>query len=389
VRVLYVNHTAQMSGAERSLLTLLAGLPKEVSPGVASPEGPLSDAVRRLGVPLHVIPAAEGSLRLHAAQTPAGVLAVVRATQALSRAIREFGAELVHANSIRAGVVSSLATRLSGPPQVVSVRDCLPPGPLSSITIRLIRKRAAAVLPNSRYTGERFMQGRPGARLEVAYSPLDFERFDPAVISREGARGRLALDRAAPVLAVIAQLTPWKGQDDAIRIVARLKPNHPDVRLLLVGSAKFVKRATRYDNQAYRAGLARLTIAAGVEENVVFLGERDDIPEIVKAIDILLVPSWEEPFGRAIVEAMAMERPVVATNVGGPSEIIRSGEDGVLLPPQDPERWTEAIETLIARPELRAMMGRTGRERASRFSVESHVEAVVSIYAEALARNGP
>src|SRR5262249_10952391 len=94
-----------------------------------------------------------------------------------------------------------------------------------------------------------------------------------------------------PVLAVIAQITPWKAQDDAIRIAQILRSEHPGLRLLLVGSTKFDSAATRYDNSAYLESLRRLA-AAGPDEGLVsFLGERDDIPEILRAVDLLLVPS--------------------------------------------------------------------------------------------------
>jgi L-malate glycosyltransferase len=221
--------------------------------------------------------------------------------------------------------------------------------------------------------------------LRVVHSPVDLERFDPAAIDPSDARARLGLSASSFVLAVIAQITPWKGQDDAIRMLELLKSSERDVRLLLVGSPKFVSGATRYDNRAYARELARLTESLGIGEDVMFLGERDDIPEILRAVDVLLVPSWEEPFGRAIIEAMAMEVPVIATEVGGPSEIVRAGEDGLLLPPRAPPAWAAAIEDLISRPELRAKMGRKARERAvERFGIEPHVRGVLAAYDEAL-----
>jgi glycosyltransferase involved in cell wall biosynthesis len=168
-----------------------------------------------------------------------------------------------------------------------------------------------------------------------------------------------------------------------------LKRSAPDVRLLLVGSPKVVSRATRYDNRAYARGLKDLTVSLGLRDEVVFLGERDDIPQVLRAVDVLLVPSWEEPFGRAIVEALAMRVPVVATNVGGPAEIVREGEEGLLLEPRAPERWASAIEKLINHPDRRAEMGRKGRGRAvSSFGVEAHVDKVLAVYGEALERAG-
>ena len=86
---------------------------------------------------------------------------------------------------------------------------------------------------------------------------------------------------------------------------------------------------------------------------------------MLRAIDVLLVPSWEEPFGRTVVEAMAMEVPVLATSEGGPAESLREGVDGHLLPPRDPAAWVEPAARLLSDPALRAEMGRAGRARAA------------------------
>src|SRR6202011_1410755 len=159
----------------------------------------------------------------------------------------------------------------------------------------------------------------------------------PARIDR--ARARAALGGAgerAVLLGVVAQLTPWKGQDTAIEALKLLCQEGIDAHLLLVGSAKFVDPATRFDNQGYVAHLQALVADAGLSARVSWLGEREDVPELVRALDILLLPSWEEPFGRALIEAMALGVPVVSTNVGGPPEIIEDGREGYLLPPRGP-----------------------------------------------------
>jgi glycosyltransferase involved in cell wall biosynthesis len=95
-----------------------------------------------------------------------------------------------------------------------------------------------------------------------------------------------------------------------------------------------------------------------------FTGERDDVPTVLSALDIILVPSWEESFRRSLLEAMAMGRPVIATNVGGPREIVTSGFDGLLLPPRlRPDLWAEAVGSLLTNPERRSEIGR--RERSA------------------------
>jgi len=394
MRVLYVNHTSQISGAERSLLTLLAGLPSEVSATIAAPEGPFAEAVRALGLPVHRLQGTAGSLKLHPWHTPVALAQLGRAAAELRRLASRLDVDVVHANSIRAGIVSVLAARLGGPPAVVHVRDCLPPGALSRATRRLIGAGAAAIVSNSQYTQDRFLElgSRPPARFSarVIYNAVDLDRFDPGRSERGEARAALGLDPAHLVLTVVAQLTPWKAQDDAVRIVARLKDLHPGVRLLLVGSAKFVAGATRYDNVAYVRSLERLVDELGVRAAVRWLGEREDVPRVLRATDIVLVPSWEEPFGRSVSEAMAMEVPVVATSVGGPAELVSHAREGLLLPPREPKRWADALEPLIEDPALRDEMGRAGRQRATaELGVDRHVDDVMSLYGEVMAAPPP
>jgi glycosyltransferase involved in cell wall biosynthesis len=387
VKVLYVNHTAEVSGSERSMLTLLAALPARVEALVASPPGKLADAVQSLGIAVTPITSTAGSLRLHPVQTPRALAELSAAAWQVHRAAARHGAEVVHANSIRAGIELGLA-RVSPAVGVVSVRDCLPAGAVTSATMRLIGATASAVVANSRYTAGSVRASAPRARVEVVHPAIDIAAFDPARIDRAAARARLGdAGRRAVLLGVVAQLSPWKGQDTAIRALALLREQGVDAHLILVGSAKFVASSTRFDNQAYVAGLRRMVADAGLEDRVSWLGERDDVPELVRALDVLLLPSHEEPFGRALLEAMALEVPVLATSVGGPPELVREGRDGYLVPPFDPAAWAAGVRRIVEGPEGGRGLGRAGRARiAESFAVEGHVRAVLDVYERALDR---
>jgi glycosyltransferase involved in cell wall biosynthesis len=386
VRVLYVNHTAQVSGAERSLLSLLAALPETVQPLLATPPGRLSVAVEELGVPTTPLTGTAGSLRLHPLHTPRALAELSAAALQVRRAARRTGVEVVHANSIRAGLVLALA-RLAPAATVVHVRDCLPPSPLAGATMRLIAATATTVVANSHYTARSVQALAPRARVEVVHNPVDLVRWDPARIDRAAARARLGeVGERGLLLGVVAQLSPWKGQDTAIEALRLLCAEGLDVHLLLIGSAKFVARATRFDNERYVAALRAQVAAAGLQERVSWLGEREDVPELVRALDVLLLPSWEEPFGRALIEAMALGVPVVATAVGGPPEIVEDGREGYLVAPREPRAWAHAIRRLAESPERRREMGRSGRLRVEReFAVPGHVAAVCGVYERVLA----
>jgi L-malate glycosyltransferase len=383
VRALYVNHTSRISGGELSLISLLEALPPHVEAIVACPEGPLAERLRSAAVEVVPIGGTDGSLRLHPTRTPRAVAEMALASIEVRRVARAAGADLVHANSIRAGIVATGLPAARTPPTIVHVRDCLPPGTISAISLKAIG-RADALIANSAHT--RSTLGSAASTAHVVHNAVDCARFDRVELSRAASRARLGLDERCRTLAVVAQITPWKAQDDAIRVLRELLSSHPDLQLLLVGSAKFDSAATRYDNDAYLRSLHRLVAELRLAGSIRFLGERDDVPEVLRAVDLLLVPSWQEPFGRTVIEAMAAGVPVVATDVGGPPEILADRACGLLLPPRQPPIWAAAIDDLLQDPAKLAAMGERGRAEARRhFGVQRHVAATLAIYESVLA----
>ncbi len=389
MRVLYLNHTGQMSGGERSLMLLLGGLPDDLIPVLACPGGALAAAARAAQVPCTQITGTAGSLKLHPVYTPIALRELSRAALEVRRTCAELGVELVHANSIRAGLIAALAHRLGAPPAVAHIRDVLPAGALSGATLRAIYVGAAALIANSEYTRAHLPPSIAQPSTWTVHNPVDLARFDRERADGAAVRAELGLADTAPLLTMVAQITPWKGQDTAIHTLAGLRERGHDAHLALAGSAKFVDKATRYDNEAYLEQLHELAHELGVAAHVSFLGEREDVPAIMAAADLLLMPSWQEPFGRALIEAMAVGTPVVATDVGGTGEIVSDGVDGLLLPPTDPERWTAAVHELLSEPRRLEVLGAAGCERVRAFALERHVEAVCAVYERTLAAAGP
>jgi L-malate glycosyltransferase len=385
VRILYVNQTAAISGAERSLLDLLGALPADVDPVLACPDGPLARRAAALGVAHRRIPATDASFRLHPRHTPRALLelsAQATAVRAVARATRP---RLVHANTTRAAIAAVAARRLGGPPVVAHVRDWVPPGRAAAMTLGFVAGGATLTLANSRFAAGQLTTGT----VRVVHNPVDDRAFAPGLLDRAQARRSLDLDDRHEVLAVIAQLTPWKGQAEAIEMARLLRARRPHLRLLLVGSAKFTAPGTRFDNAAYARDLQRRIDRDNLHETVRLLGEREDVPRILAALDLLLVPSWREAFGRVAAEAMAAGVPVMATDAGGPAEIVRHGVDGLLLAPRRPAAWAAAADALLDDPPRRAAMGRAGAARAREaFGLEGHVRQVRAAYADALAAAG-
>jgi len=381
-RVLFVNQTAAVSGAERSLLTLIAGLEGKVEPVVACPEGELSAELQALGIESIPIRGTEVSFRLHPLHTGRGLLEMARCSLQLRRIVRCVAPDVVHANTTRAALLALPACARSGPPLVAHIRDLAPAGRLPDMVLRLIGRRADAVVANSAYVADRFSEGFARRPVRVIHNPIDLARFDPEKTDGRPLRAELGISEDAVVLTVLAHISPIKGQDEAIMVLAKLIASGWDAVLLLIGSVKFAGAGNRVDNLAYAERLPALASDLGVADRVRFLGERKDVPDLLAATDVLLMPFWREPFGRVAVEAMAMGVPVVASEVGGPAEIVRAGVDGILLPSKAPEAWSRRLEELLGDLGLRQRLGRNGRIRAADFSVDAHVTHVLALYRE-------
>lgn len=383
MRILFVEFTSAVSGAERSLLELVQGLRGEHELYLACPIGPLADQASDLGVRVLSIPASQLTFRLHPRHTPAGLVATARAARRLRSVVRIVRPDVVHANSIRAGLLAIPAARGNGP-LVVHCRDVLPAGLAGLVVRRAVLAGATRVVAISRHVARGFAgDAWAGRRVTVVDNAVDMARFDPARSPAAACRRALALDGHGLVLGVIAQITPWKGQDLAIRTLAELHRRGVAAVLLVVGEAKFVGASTRHDNRAFERELHALAQALALEDRVRFLGERPDPERILAATDVLLVPSTEEPFGRTIIEAMAMEVPVAATSVGGPPEILRDGIGGLVVYGRAVAAWADAVEELAGWPPQRRAAARAAA--AARFSRERHTAAMLAVYAAARA----
>lgn len=227
------------------------------------------------------------------------------------------------------------------------VHYILAPSRSGSAVKRPVVLGATALIANSDASAKPWR--RSSRPISVIPNGIDLTRFDPAAVppvAVTALRTELGLG-SRPILTIVGQVTPSKGQADAIDIARLLRRHQPNAQLMIVGRAVFDSQTSRFDNLAYELKL--LGMARALPDGaIVFAGERDDIPTVLAASDVLLVPSWMEPFGRVVVEGMAMGLPVFATRGGGPSEIITDGIDGVLLPLSRPDIWASRIRALLA-----------------------------------------
>ena len=321
---------------------------------------------RRLGIPVFLLPEVRGGSRFHATHTGGALLRILKGIRVVRRTIRQWDPAVIHANSPRAGIVAGAATVGAATKCIVHVRDVLRPGALPALVRRFILMRARLIIANSYYTLDQF---RPMSTPSVVIpSPIDIARFTPDRFSRHEERAALRLAPGELVLTIVGQITPWKRQDFALEVFKLLIRRRHNCRLLIAGEPRFIDSGATDDNLQFEANLRDEIRRLG--SSVVALGHRADIERIYAATDILLQTSKGEPFGRTIVEAMAMGCCVVASDHGGPRETISSETDGFLVDPDDVERWVDLLDRLADDPSLRARVGGNGKQRAQGYAAE-------------------
>jgi L-malate glycosyltransferase len=383
MRILFVNHTSSASGAEQGLLRLVNGLKTAHTVSVACPpHGALAEMVDAAGVERLALPAFEASMRPHPLYTPVGLVRLGAGGLALARMTRRLHPDLLHANTSRAGLMCGIARRLGGPPVVVHLRDDLPRSRLGRATRSTLARTASAIVAVSGYTAARFNDGLDRPVATHVYNSIDLDRFDPDRVSPAPLRQELGVAEDAVLLGQVAQITPWKGQHTAIRVVAELRRQGLDAHLLIMGHVAFGGRGVRYDNHAYLGSLHSLVEELDVGSAVHFMGQRDDVAGLLGALDLSLLPSVNEPFGRATVESMAMGTPPLVSDAGSGPELVEDGVSGRTLPLDSPLLWAAAARELLTDRAALARMGWRARESAARFSDAAQVRDILAVYGQ-------
>jgi glycosyltransferase involved in cell wall biosynthesis len=263
----------------------------------------------------------------------------------------------------------------------VKVDDWL--SPLS----RLAMGRAHGLIAVSEYVAESARAfGFPPDRVFCAPNALDIGRWDPNVDGSK-LRGELLVPDDAPLVVLIANLLPWKGHEILLRALGKLHDAGSEFRLLIVGD--IAPQVAAGGGSSYLEGLQSLVRSLDLTDCVSFLGFRGDVMELLAASDVFALPSFEEPFGLAYLEAMAMAKPVLGLRSGGAPEVIVDGETGLLSEPEDVDGLARNLAALFEDRELRIQMGRAGRHRVeSDFSPSRLARDTEEIYCHLL-RLGP
>jgi glycosyltransferase involved in cell wall biosynthesis len=207
---------------------------------------------------------------------------------------------------------------------------------------------------------------------------IDLSHFRPG-INGEKIRSEFKVGRDTKLIGTIGHLAPLKGYEELTDAMVELVREGCDVKLAIVGEAIYP------NSQSYKQRLLSLVYSKGLKDRVIFAGFREDIPELLASFDIFVLPSRSEGFGRVNLEAMAMRKPVISTNVGGIPEVVLDGVTGSLVAPGNPEDLARAIMKLLTDPELGESLGREGRGRVEEhFTLQAHVQRIQEIYGEIL-----
>ncbi|MCS7254339.1 MAG: glycosyltransferase family 4 protein [Armatimonadota bacterium] len=386
LKVLFVNHTGKVGGAEASLLTLLNALASlhsdKVELAIAAPEdGHLLKCASAIGV--RTIP----TRRIKRLRRPrrANEIAITATTLLCGlvesiRVLREISPHIVHCNSLQCGVYFSIPTVLMGIPMVWHCRDVLMP----HLAAKIVGMRSNAIIAISKSVAKVLSaHSLPEFKIHTIYNAVDTAQLEGAKeVDVRDFRTRCGVPEGGLLVGMVAHIVPWKRHDIFIKAASIISQQRDDVRFVIVGGDIFD------EHELWLGYLMQLRSELSLKEKLTFAGAQNDMAVVMNAIDILVHPTPMEPFGRAVAEAMAAGKAVVAINAFGPAELISDGENGLLVSSPTPEEIAHAILRLIDDASLRESVGRMARKFvAEHLSPQFHANSVLKLWIEVLGKS--
>lgn len=357
--VAHVVLSLEVGGLERVVVTLArdqkrAGTPVRVY--CLDSRGPLADELEDDGIACTLV------------QRRPGI--DVKAASRLASKLRRDRMRIVHAHNYGALVHAAIAAALAGRLPVVytahGVNSAESAWPARLARVRLLHESVFVSADAERVA--RAAGTLRGNHVRVIHNGIDLERAR-ATRTRAEVRAELGIPDAAPVLGTLARISPVKRHVDLLDAHRRVLAEIPGARCLIVGGG---------DALAWLKDEVR---SRNLEDSVVLAGWRQDVPELLSAMDVFVLPSDSEGLSMTLLEAMAQRLPVVATSVGGNPEVVLDGVTGHLVPRRDPERLAATLVSLLRDPGARERMGAAGRQRVEEhFSRTSMVAAYRQLY---------
>jgi glycosyltransferase involved in cell wall biosynthesis len=317
-------------------------------------EGPLTSELAELGAEVAVVPS--GRLR----QAHRFAATVVRIARFARRQKLDVLIGWMGKGQLYAGPAALLARVPNLWYQLGAPYD---PGPIDRLATLLPARGILAVSHAGAAAQARIRPSRP---IRTVYPGVELDVFDPGRLpSAEEARGRLGLPAEGPLIGMFGRLQRWKGMHTLVEAMPGVLAAHPDAHAAVVGGAHMLE--PDYEEKL-RAQIARLDL----EDRVMLFGYQPDMPAWMQAMDVIVHASDFEPFGMVIIEAMALGKPVVAGDAGGPPEIVQDGASGVLVPFEDAKGLAQAILRYLDDPEYARQVAAAARARAHEFSTRRY-----------------
>ena len=367
-RILLVAPPAR-GGLARHVISLLAALHQEgYELGVASdPEGPIAEAARERSLPFYGVSVSG----VNPSRAAVGALQIAGAISGLQ-------AQIIHSHSFSASLISALAAPLARSARLVATIHNYPPDATGMRAaraqhrwaLRQVVRRAARLITVSDALRSDLLALHPGVADKAITIPNGIEIGAMTARDPAAARSALGLPGDAALVGMVARLAPQKGIPEFIRACRLVADRWPEVQFVLAGDGPLREEAASLQDE----------LALG--ERLHLVEAVNSTGDLIAALDLLVVASTSEGSSLVAMEAMAREKPVVATRVGGVPEVVADGNTGVLVQPGDPAALAEGIEALLRDPERAHQMGQRGRRRvAERFDLHQMLERTKQVYA--------
>jgi glycosyltransferase involved in cell wall biosynthesis len=376
-----------VGGGELGLLETVAHLRAMYDFHLIIPgDGPLKQRAESAGAKTWVLPWPEAIAGVGETARLPGPLRILKFAanlrsfaRKLSKLLDEIGPSIFVTNSIKAHLIGALVRKPKNVPLVWYMRDGLEQRVISRRVLALLSRRCDLAVCVSRYVASQFRQYvSPSVPASVVHDIVDLGRFRP------GTAGPADFHKQPGDVwfGIVGAITPLKGHDIFLDAAERVLHQLPNATFVIVGNNPYVTES----GMAYEESLRSRVGNSGLRDRVKFVGFRNDVPNVISQLDVLVQPNrGPEGLGRSVLESMACGVPVIAVNKWGPAEVIDDSRSGLLFPPLDSQQLSDHMLTLGESGSLRRIMGKRGHDWIQRNLVATELaEKFDRILAEAI-----
>lgn len=363
-KFLVISSSSFISGAELSLFYLLSNGLRNFNPILILPQNFSRNSINKNGLTYN-LPLKWFYFTLNPVQLIRFGYSLILSSYYIHKIIIKQNIKFIFSNTLKAHVYAGFLDFFAPTQNILYVRDNIEPG----LFYKLLIKRCHLAIAVSEFIYNQIPL--PKARKKIVYNGVDINYWIPD----KPIFKQYELEKRPIIVAQIGQITKWKNHTDFIKAAALIIKNYENVQFFIVGDDLSNRE------KSYRKELKTLVNELNISRFIFFLGQSNNIKELVSKIDILVHPAINEPFGRVLIEAMAMEKPVVAYRCGGPKEIIIDNRTGYLVEPRDVKTLAEKTTHLMKNEDLRIQFGKEGRKRViENFSLDRYIKEMEEIF---------